>query len=126
MKPIDVLLVDDEARVRRGLRMLFDLEPDVRVVGEAADGVTAVQLARQLQPDVVVMDIEMAGGDGLTATFSLARERTAVVVLTIHDSERVRRMAARAGAAAFVSKHEGGARLLEVIRSVAAPREDTP
>jgi DNA-binding NarL/FixJ family response regulator len=125
MTAIHLLLVDDEAPVRRGLRMLFDLEPDITVVGEAADGITAVQMARELTPDVVVMDVEMAGGDGISATFALAGSASAVVVLSIHDSEHVRGLAARAGAAAFVGKHEGGVRLLEVIREVARAEEDT-
>jgi DNA-binding NarL/FixJ family response regulator len=125
MTAIHLLLVDDEAPVRRGLRMLFELEPDITVVGEAADGITAVQMTRELTPDVVVMDIEMAGGDGITATFALARSASAVVVLSIHDSEHVRRLAASAGAAAFVGKHEGGARLVSVIREVARAEEDT-
>jgi DNA-binding NarL/FixJ family response regulator len=126
MTAIHLLLVDDEAAVRRGLRMLFDLEPDLRVVGEAADGMAAVEMARELAPDVVLMDIEMRGADGITATKLIKSSNPSphVIVLSIHDSEHIRGLAARAGAVAFVGKHEGGARLVEVLRSLATGREE--
>jgi DNA-binding NarL/FixJ family response regulator len=120
MEPIRVLLVDDEAGVRRGLRLRLGLEPDLRVVGEASGGVSAIDVASSVSPDVV-MDIEMSGGDGITATRLLhhAIPRLRVVVLSIHDSVSVRGLAAKAGAAAFVGKHETSERLIQAIREVA-------
>jgi DNA-binding NarL/FixJ family response regulator len=125
MKPIRVLLVDDEPAIRQGLRMLFDLEPDLEVVGEAEDGLRAIPAAERIAPDVIVMDIEMAGGDGITATRLLTSSRptSRVVVLSIHDSS-TSEASSRAGAAAFVGKHEGSGRLVQVIRGLAAEREE--
>ena len=126
MEPIRVLLVDDEASVRRGLRLRLGLEPDLQVVGEAPGGASAIDVVAALNPDVVVMDIEMAAGDGITATRLLSRwqPNVRVVVLSIHDSARWRGLAAGAGAAAFVGKHENSERLIQAIRSVAR-EEDT-
>jgi DNA-binding NarL/FixJ family response regulator len=127
MKRIRVLLVDDEAAIRRGLRMLLALEPDMEVVAEAEDGTAALTAVSETKPDVVLMDIEMgAGADGITATRLIARTNPSprVVVVSIHDSNHVRGLAARAGAAAFVGKHEGGARLVQVVREIAPPGEE--
>jgi DNA-binding NarL/FixJ family response regulator len=126
MEPIRVLLVDDEAGVRRGLRLRLGLEPDLRVVGEATSGASALDVTASVNPNVVVMDIEMSGGDGITATRLLRRARPAlrVVVLSIHDSVHFRALAESAGAAAFVGKHETSERLIQAIRDVAG-EEDT-
>ncbi len=115
---IRLLLVDDEARVRQGLRMCMAGEPDFEVVGEADEGTEAVELAAALQPDVVVMDVRMRGLDGIGATRSLhsAIPGARVVILSMHDDLTTRTAAEVAGASAFVGKQEGIARLFDVIR----------
>lgn len=119
---IDILLVDDQPTVRKGLRMRLALEPDVQVVGEAGDGVEAVRLAATLRPNVVVMDVEMPGMDGLAATRVLhtAVPESAVVILTLHDDATTRQRAQDAGAAAFVGKHQAADTLPATIHQVAA------
>jgi DNA-binding NarL/FixJ family response regulator len=87
--PIRVLIADDHALLREGLRKILELEPDLAVVGEACDGIDVVEKAGVLQPDVVLMDINMPGGGGLEAT-RVIRERYPeidVIVLTIHDDD---------------------------------------
>jgi DNA-binding NarL/FixJ family response regulator len=118
---IRLLLVDDEARVRQGLRMCMAGEPDFEVVGEADEGTGAVELATALQPDVVVMDVRLRGLDGIRATrdLQLAIPGTRVVILSMHDDLTTRMAAEAAGASAFVGKQEGIARLFDVIRAVA-------
>ena len=120
---IRVLLVDDHESARRGLRMRLGLEADLDVVGEAASGADAVPLALEVAPDVVLMDVAMAGGDGVTATSDLgaAAPDIAVVILTLYDDAATRSRAQAAGAAAFVSKHDADRLLLPTIRQV-APR----
>ena len=121
-EPIRLILVDDEHRVRQGLRMRISAEPDLEVVGEAADGEAAVRLAERLRPDVVVMDLHMRGLNGFEATRRL-RERVpgaVIVMLSLQDDARTREDAAAAGAIAFVGKQEGSDRLLAVIRDAAA------
>lgn len=119
--PIRLLLVDDEARVRRGLRMCMAGEPDFDVIGEAGEGEGAVALASELHPDVVVLDLRMHGVDGLEATreLALAEPSARVVILTLQDDAGTRREAFASGASAFVGKQEGIPRLFEVIREVA-------
>jgi DNA-binding NarL/FixJ family response regulator len=119
VKAIRILLVDDQSSVRRGLAMRLQLEPDITVVGEAEDGTTAVQAARTLQPDVLVMDYEMPGMDGIEATKALADlgYESRVVMLSIHDNPTVKRAAAGAGVHAFVAKHQPSEALLAAIRS---------
>lgn len=114
---IRVMLVDDQPVVRQGLRMRLALERDVEVVAEAGDGSAALELARRERPDVVVMDVEMPGMDGITATEELRRiaPASAVVILSIHEDAQTRARAQAAGAAAFVGKHEGPDALLDVM-----------
>lgn len=118
---ITLLVVDDQPSVRRGLRMLLALEPDLKTLGEASDGLEAVAAVRTLQPDVVVMDIDMPRMDGLTATKTLAAEapQSAVVILSIHDDEAMRQRAQAAGAAAFVGKQAGDLALIDAIHQAA-------
>jgi len=117
---IRLLLVDDEVRVRQGLRMCMAGEPDLEVIGEAEGGEAAVELVRALHPDVVVMDVRMRGLDGISATQEIRWQSplTRVVVLSMQDDALTRTAARDAGAAAFVGKEEGIGRLLDVIREV--------
>jgi len=117
---IKVLIVDDLARVRDGLRTILELAQGMEVVGEAANGLQAVRLAEQLHPDVVLMDLEMPVLDGFEATWQIKRHQPAgaVVVLTIHSSDDARERAARAGADAFVEKGTAVESLIETIRQV--------
>jgi DNA-binding NarL/FixJ family response regulator len=121
---IRILLVDDQPAVRQGLRMRLGLERDLVVIGEANDGVEALALAGLLQPDVVIMDMEMSEMDGLTATQHLATimPEVAVVMLTIHSGDEAYQQAMAAGVAAFVEKRGGAATLLDEIRRVTQHR----
>jgi len=118
-----VLVVDDEALVRSGLRVLVDTEPGMVVVGEAGDGATAVELARQTRPDVVLMDIRMPGTDGLQATRLIAADPELagvhVLVLTTFDHDEHVIEALDAGAAGFLIKNTEPRQLLNGIRVVA-------
>jgi len=104
---IRVLIVDDQALVRRGFRMVLEIEPDLEVVGEAADGLEAVALARDLDPDVVLMDVRMPNVDGVEATRRLtadAPSRAKVIMLTTFDMDDYVYDALRAGASGFLLK----------------------
>ena len=118
---IRVLLVDDQAVVRRALRGRFHLEPDLEVVGEASTGTEALVLAQTLTPDVVLMDIEMPDMDGIVATAALRRTvpKTRVVILSILDDAQTRGRAQAAGAVAFVEKRGATGTLLSAIRQAA-------
>lgn len=119
--PIRLLLVDDEARVRRGLRMCMSGEPDFEVIGEAEEGGAAVSLTTELHPDVVVLDLHMRGIDGFEAAKQIAESEPSarVVILSLEDDSGARREAFASGASAFVGKQEGIGRLFEVIRGIA-------
>jgi DNA-binding NarL/FixJ family response regulator len=121
---IRVLLADDQALVRAGFRVLIESEPDLEVVGEAADGQEAYELALAEQPDVVLMDIRMPNVDGIGATTRIvADERTAgvrVLVLTTFDLDEYVFRALRAGASGFLVKDTQPTELLAAIRVVAA------
>ena len=118
---IRVLLADDQSLVRAGFRMILRAEPDIDVVGEAADGREAVERAREVKPDVVLMDIRMPGLDGIEAT----RRVTAldpparVLVLTTFDLDEYVYESLRAGASAFVLKDEPEQQLVAAVRVVA-------
>jgi DNA-binding NarL/FixJ family response regulator len=120
---IRVVVVDDEALVRRGLTLLLRLEPDLEVVGEAAEGAAAVALVRRERPDVVLMDIRMPGTDGLTATRTLmgdpATASTRVLILTTFDLDEHVFAAIRAGASGFLLKDTPPDALLSAIHVVA-------
>ncbi|CAM3604731.1 response regulator [Isoptericola cucumis] len=118
---VRVLLADDHAAIRAGLRLLLDAAPDVEVVGEAADGTAAVTNARALRPDVVLMDLRMPGVDGISATRTITGEGlAAVLVLTTFDLDEYVDGALRAGAAGFLLKTAEPAALLDAVRRVAA------
>jgi DNA-binding NarL/FixJ family response regulator len=119
---IRILLVDDEAAVRQGLCMRLALEPDIEVVGEAEHGALALELARTLAPDIVLMDVQMAVMNGLSAAAELhdALPDTSVIMLTMHDDDKTRLMARFAGAGALVGKSQSDEALISTIRSIAA------
>jgi DNA-binding NarL/FixJ family response regulator len=119
--PITVLLVDDQRLVRTGFRSILGSEPDIAVVGEASDGVEAVQLVRAITPDVVLMDIRMPHMDGLEATRIILAESTSrVVILTTFDSDDYVYDALRAGASGFLLKDAPADQLLTAIRCAAS------
>jgi DNA-binding NarL/FixJ family response regulator len=118
---ITVLLVDDDAAIRRTLGIRLGLEPDLLIAGEADTGAAALALAESLQPAVVLMDVQMVGMDGIT-TAELIRARvpaTRVVMLTLYDETLLSNRARAAGASAFVAKHERVDVLLAAIRQAA-------
>lgn len=117
---IRVLIADEQAEVRLGLRMRLAIEPDVTVVGEAGSVEKTLALARTLDPDVIVVDIGMRGADGVNLIKHLrATTPTAsVVVLTLHDDQDTRTRASEAGAWAFLEKHGSAADLMGAIRQV--------
>ena len=118
---VRVLIADDHAAIRAGLRMLLDAADDVEVVGEAADGDAAVTNARALRPDVVLMDLRMPGTDGIAATRAVVAQGLAdVLVLTTFDLDEYVDGALRAGAAGFLLKTAEPAALLDAVRRVAA------
>lgn len=116
-----VLLVDDEAMVRTGLRMIIESQEDLEIVGEAADGREAVGSSMRLAPDVVLMDIRMPNMDGIEATRRITGTGTParVIVLTTFDLDEHVVDALRAGASAFLTKDAPAAKLLEAVRVVA-------
>jgi len=114
---IRVLLADDQPLVRTGFRMILDTEQDIRVVGEAGDGASAVRECLRLRPDVVVMDIRMPVRDGISATAEIAPVTSVLVLTTFHLDEYVVN-ALRAGASGFLLKDVDAAKLAEAIRVV--------
>ena len=119
---VRVVLVDDEAMVRVGLRMVLSAEPDIEVVGEAADGEEAERAALELEPDVVLMDVRMPDVDGIEgARRVLARcPGVKVVVLTTFDEDEYIEAALRAGVSGFLLKVAPPERLIDAVRTVAA------
>jgi DNA-binding NarL/FixJ family response regulator len=118
---IGVLIVDDQALVRAGFRMILEIEPDIRVVGEAADGDQAVAVVPALRPDVVLMDVRMPGMDGITATRRLTADPSfaaRVVMLTTFDMDEYVYGALRAGASGFLLKDVPPELLVAGIRAV--------
>ena len=121
---IRVLLADDQALVRAGFRVLAGSAPDIDVIGEAADGAAAVELARSLQAEVVLMDIRMPGTDGLEATRQIAADPelsgVRVIILTTFEADEYVFEAIRAGASGFLVKDTEPEDLISAIRVVAA------
>ncbi|MET8364363.1 response regulator transcription factor [Micromonospora sp. NPDC005194] len=120
--PIRVLLADDQHLVRTGFRIILEVEDDITVVGEAADGARAVTMARATRPDVVLMDVEMPGMDGLEATRRITDDgpdAPAVLILTTFDRDDYLFTALRAGASGFLLKNGTPEELIEAIRVLA-------
>lgn len=119
--PIRVLIADDHLIIREGLRLIFETAEDIELVGEAADGAEAVQLAGELQPQVVLMDLRMPGLDGLTALERLRVEQPhlAVVILTTYNEDDLLRRGLRAGARGYLLKDTSREMLLNTIRAAA-------
>jgi pilus assembly protein CpaE len=113
-----VLLVDDEPQVLDGLEMLLATIPELRIAGRATTGEVALAMARELRPDIVVMDVRLPGTDGIAVTRHLAAElpESAIVILSLYGDPATRRQARQAGARAFVAKHDMGDELLATIR----------
>jgi DNA-binding NarL/FixJ family response regulator len=116
-----VVIADDQAVVRGGLRMILEAQPDLEVLGEATDGLEALDLIRELAPDVVLMDIRMPELDGIEATrrVALTGAPTRVLVLTTYGMDEYVYDALKAGAAGFLVKTESPDRLVEAVRVVA-------
>jgi DNA-binding NarL/FixJ family response regulator len=121
IEAIRVLVVDDQALVRSGFTMILDAQPDITVVGEAADGAQAIDAAVTLDPDVVLMDVRMPGVDGIEATAAIcAQTRARVLVLTTFDIDEYVYDALRAGASGFLLKDMRRQDLVDAVRIVAA------
>jgi DNA-binding NarL/FixJ family response regulator len=120
---IKVLLADDEGLVRSGFKVLLDVEDDITVVGEATNGIEAIERARATRPDVVLMDIRMPKLDGIQATAQIAKtpglEQVRVLILTTYDTDAYVFEALEAGASGFLLKDAGPAELLHAIRVIA-------
>jgi DNA-binding NarL/FixJ family response regulator len=120
MEKTKILIVDDQESVRQSLRTILELVDDLEVVGEARDGVEAVEQTNALAPDVVLMDMKMARADGLSAARSIREHSGSVgiVMITMHHSEAAREQALEAGVDTFVEKGIAMDDLVEAIRRV--------
>ena len=119
---IRVMVTDDHLIVRQGLRLILETAGDMDLVGEARDGAEAVQLAAELMPDIILMDMRMPGMDGLTAIQRLQADypQIAIVILTTYNEDELMVKGLRAGASAFLLKDTDRATLLDTIRAAAA------
>lgn len=118
--PARIVIVDDHDFIRAGIRSMLESEPDLRVVGEAANGREAIQLCQRLRPDVVLMDLRMPVMDGLSATRVIKGEypSTRIIILTIRDSPDYLNSASGAGADAYLLKEGTHQEMVTVIRQV--------
>jgi DNA-binding NarL/FixJ family response regulator len=122
VRSIRVLIAEDHLTVRKGVRMMLEAQPDIECVGEAGDGLAALRMAKELSPDVVLMDVSMPHLNGLKATELLRAECPAarVVALTRHTDRAYMQQLLRAGAAGYVLKQSDPSVLLQAVRAVAA------
>src|SRR5947209_17547499 len=120
--PVRVLIVDDHALFRRGLRHVLELEPDIVVAGEAEDGQQAIEAARELSPDVVLMDLRMPRRTGIEATEQIKEflPKVAILILTISEEERDMVEAIKAGASGYLLKELSVDDLADAVRAVAS------
>jgi len=125
VSPLRILIVDDHAVVRRGVRSLLESEEGFEITGEATTGREAVEVARRLQPDVVVMDLSLPELNGLDATRQILKDspRTEILVLTMHHSEELARDVLQAGARGYVLKSDADQSLIAAVKSL---REHKP
>lgn len=123
-----ILLVDDHEMLRRGLHSMFEKEPDLSICGEAKDGIDAVEKAIALKPDLVILDINMPGLNGLTVVRQILRScpETRILVFTVHDSEQTMQESLSAGAHGFLSKGKAGRDLTDAVRTVLAGKQFYP
>jgi DNA-binding NarL/FixJ family response regulator len=124
--PARLLIVDDHDLVRESTRFMLELEADFEVVGEAVNGRHALELCRQLRPDLVLMDVRMPEMDGLTATLAIKEEMPAISVLMVsaYESKDYRRKAASAGAAGYILKDTDIRQLHEAVRKALGQRDE--
>jgi len=117
---IRVLIADDHAVVRAGLRSLISAEPDLKLAGEAACGAEAIELVTKLKPDVLLLDLSMPDMDGITVTRKVKeiQPNLLVMILTLHDDEALLRTALKAGAAGYVVKHAAESELITAIHII--------
>ena len=120
--PIKILLVEDQTLMRQGLKTILDLEPGLRVISEASDGESGVQLALEMRPDVILMDVQMPRLNGVDATAQLCRQwpEAKVIILTTFDRDDYVYQGVRAGALGYLLKDAPANRLIETIRRVHA------
>lgn len=125
---IRALVVDDQALIRAGFRMILEAQPDITVAAEAGDGATAIELARVHRPDIVLMDVRMPGLDGIAATRAVVTERpaTRVLILTTFDLDSYVYDALRAGASGFLLKDVGREELIAAVRGGRGRRAHRP
>jgi DNA-binding NarL/FixJ family response regulator len=125
-RPVRVLLVDDHAMVRQGLRSILDGYPNLDIIAEAGDGEEAITLARLLKPDLIVMDVNMPRLDGIEATRRIREESPAtyVVGLSVNEAEHIVKSMKAAGAAAFLTKESAADHLYETIGAVTRKTND--
>jgi DNA-binding NarL/FixJ family response regulator len=116
---IRILLLDDQELIRKGIRALIELQPDMEVIAEAREGQEALRLAKKLSPDVVITNMTMPGWNGIEVTRRIVAElpATKVVVLSFHDEKPIREAALRAGASAYILKGGPVEDLLAAIRA---------
>lgn len=119
MAKIRILIADDHALVREGIRKLLELDPDIQILNEVGDGQGAINLARREKPDIILMDVNMPGTDGVVATRVIKKEMPSVhiIALTIYEDEEVVEMV-KAGVSAYVLKDVAGAELIDTIHRV--------
>ena len=124
MSMMKIVLADDHHVVRQGLRALLEAEPDFRIIGEAGDGLEAIELVEHLQPDVLVLDVMMPGLTGLEVTRKVSQDspQTRVVILSMYDNEGYVVEALRNGANGYVLKDSTADNLVQAVREVAAGR----
>src|SRR5260370_11594651 len=129
MTEISVLLVDDHSLVRKGFRRILDDDPEIRVIGEAADGTEAVKLAQELKPRVIVMDMAMPGLNGMQASIEILKvlPNTAILMLSMYSEENYVRNALEAGAKGYILKDPMGIQPSATLKQGAAdPKVSAP